>query len=224
MERGQSGLRKMGDNDLADQQAEIQRQFALRHSGMSDIPLKGKLPERPVGEPLRLHPFLEGKVRQEIITIGGKTTQELLAELTQGGFRVSSYARSMMENPSFTTLPNPEQRDLVRLHVKDLGLKRDYPRTDEIYQKAQDLGLELCPAEVGPQYRLQNKNQPLGEWLAVAMKPIPASAGNPCVFRLGHGGGGLWLYGSWTEPGNAWDPEYGFVFTLPASNFRLLKA
>lgn len=213
MERGRLGLTRMGDRDLANQLAEIQQEFARRH-GKDDIPLKGKLPEKPVGEPIRLHFSLEGKVRQEAITIGGKTSKELLAELAQNGFRVSSYAKSIMENTDFTTLPDPEQIDLVHLHVKDLDIKKSYPTTDEIYKKAQELGLELCPAEVGPQYRLQNKNQALGEWLAIGMKPLPDSGGVPCVFGLAHDGGGLWLFGDWSRPDDGWDPGDEFVFTL----------
>ncbi len=181
---------------------------------MKDIPLKGKLPERPAGEPLKLHSSLEGKARQEIITIGGKTAQELLGELAQNGFRVSSYARSMMENPDFTTLPSPEQIDLVHLQVKNLDIKKSCPTTNEIYKKAQYLGLELCPAEVGPQYRLQIKNQPMNEWFYLEMKPIPGSDGDPHVFHLAHDDDGLWLYGPWAEPGDGWYPERGFVFSL----------
>lgn len=213
MERGQEDLRKMGDNDLAGQLAGIQEEFARRHA-MADIPLKGKLPERSTEVATELHSSLEGKVRQEAIIIGGKTSKELLAELAQNGFRVSSYAKSMMENPDFTTLPSPEQLDLVRLHVKDLDIKKNYPTTSEIYKKAQDLGLELCPAEVGPQYRLQNRNQPLGEWFNIGMKPIPDSDGYPHVFRLEHDDDGLWLDGHWTEPARDWRPEREFVFSL----------
>jgi hypothetical protein len=213
MERGQSGLRKMGDNDLADQLAGIQLEYTRRH-GKNDIPLKGKLSERPAGEALRLHSSLEGKVRQETITIGGKTSKELLSELTQGGFRVSSYARSIMENPEFTTLPDPEPIDLVRLHIKDLGIKRGYPTTTEVYERALELDLKLCPAEVGPNYRLQNKNQPLGEWFYVGMKPIPDSDGYPYVFLLERDDDGVWLDGSWAEPDDGWGPEDGFVFSL----------
>ena len=175
---------------------------------------QGLLPERFAPEPSRLHPSLEGKVRQETLTIGGKTSQELLGELTQGGFKIGSYARSMMESPAFTTLPEPQEIDLVRLHVRDLGINKKTPTTDEIYGKAQELGLELCPAEVGPQYRLKYKDQPRGEWVTVGMKQIAGSDGFPSVFRLGHDDDGLWLRGYWTKPGDEWNPGHEFVFSL----------
>lgn len=179
---------------------------------------QGRLPERFAGTPSQLPPFLEGKVCQGTITIGGKTGSDLTRELIQAGINVGSYARSMMENPDFTTLPNPEQIDLVRLHVRDLGIKKDYPTTNEIYQRVQDLGLELCPAEVGPQYRLQYKNQPRRERFAIGMKPITDSGGDPSVFALAHNDDGLWLDDGWTEPDYEWNPEDGFVFRLRKSS------
>lgn len=175
---------------------------------------EGRLPKVFAPEPSRLHPSLEGKVRQETLTIGGKTSQELLGELTQGGFKIGSYARSMMESPAFTTLPEPQEIYLVRLQVRDLGIDKNTPTTDEIYAKAQELGLDLCPPEVGPQLRLKYKDQPRGEWVTVGMKQIAGSDGRPGVFGVGRGDDGLWLGGYWTRPSSGWGPERLFVFSL----------
>lgn len=225
MERGQSGLRRMGDGDLAQQLVVIQREFTRRHTEIRDIPLEGELPERPTGAPPKLHPFLEGKVRQEIITIGGKTVQELLAELAQNNIRVDVGAKSMMEGPYFTTSPDPQQIDLVRLHVADLGLGKRYSGPNEIYRRAQDLGLELCPAEVGPQYCLQKKNQPFKGELLIGMKPILASRHHPHVlfqthiFLLEHHPDALFLYDEYWRPSARLPSSYEFVF----SSTSLLK-
>ena len=195
-----------------------QKQYADGIAQMNELAQtllsQGLLPERFAPEPSKLHPSLEEKVRQETITIGGKTSQELLSELTQNGINVGSYARSMMENPDFTTLPGPQQIDLVRLQVRDLGIKKNLPTTDDIYKRAQELGLNLCPAEVGPQYRLQYNNQPNGEWFVIGMKPITDSGGYPRVFALGRRADGLWLLGTWATPGRMWGPGREFVFSL----------
>lgn len=157
--------------------------------------------------------FPEGKIKRMDVIIGGKTKKELKEELVNKNIEVTSYAKSMIDSGDFTVRKNSEKIELVRLKVKDLGFPRG-ATTQEIYQKAKDLGLALCPPEVGPQLRLQYEDQPLGEYIFIAMKQITASDGLPHVFELARRGGGLWLNGLWTTSDNRWYPDAGFVFSL----------
>ncbi len=157
--------------------------------------------------------FPEGKIRRQNIEIGGKTSKQLQAELKEKKIQVSSYAQDMLKSKDFTTIENPEQIELIRLKVRDLGFKNG-ATTDEIYRKAQEFGLELCPAEVGPNLRLQYMNQPSGEWLYVAMKQILDRDGGPSVFMLVRDGDGLWLDDFWTNPASRWYPDGEFIFSL----------
>ena len=59
------------------------------------------------------------------------------------------------------------------------------------YACALELGLELCPAEVGPVLRLAYKDQPLSRWLIIAMNVITVSVGGLSVFRVEHDDRGL---------------------------------
>src|SRR5690606_35942613 len=131
--------------------------------------------------------FPEGKIRRQSIEIGGKTKEQLCSELEQAGVNVTSYAEDMIKSPDFTTLPIAQALDTVKLKVGDLKLS-GYPTTDQVYRKAQELGLELCPAEVGPHMRLQTKDQPLGDYYWIGMKQIADSSGDPEVFSLGRDG------------------------------------
>ena len=101
--------------------------------------------------------------------------------------------------------------DLVVLSVADLGFK-DGARYADICAKAVELGLELCPAEVGPALRLQYGNQPNGEWLRIAMEAIADRDGNLYLFLVAHGVGGLRLHGSNGHPDYVWDADIRFVF------------
>lgn len=157
--------------------------------------------------------FPEGKVRWEEIAIGGKTAGELERELERSGFRINDYARDMLKSKEFTASSKSEAADLVRLKVGDLGFPRG-ATTDEIYRRAGELGLELCPAEVGPHYRLKYRDQPMGEWFWIAMKQIPGRDGRPSVFELDWDEDGLWLFRHWAYPVGWWNPEGEVVFRL----------
>lgn len=86
--------------------------------------------------------------------------------------------------------------DLVVLSVRDLGFKDSASYVD-ICTKAQQLGLELCPAEVGHALRLQYDDQPKGEWLHIAMEAIIDRGCCPHIFDVGnHNDSQLWLRGS----------------------------
>lgn len=214
MERGQSGLRRMGDHDLASQLSGIKQEFARRHPSMRDIPLRGRLP----GEPSRLHPFLEGKIRIEPWTIGGKDGQTLLGELAGrgvNGLDRRSYARSIVENPEFTTLPEPQQIEVGILKVGDMGIKKDYPTFAEIEARRDELGLEALPAEALLHYLLENGDKlQRGEIIVAGMKPIADSDGNPNVLNVERNTDGLWLNSNWANPDNKWNPDNQFAFSL----------
>lgn len=102
--------------------------------------------------------------------------------------------------------------ELVRFTVKQLGFpKAKGATTDEIYKKAEELGLELCPAEVGPQLRLQNSTK---DWMLIAMKQISDRDGDPDVFDSDCDGEQLKLCGIRAKPGDRWLSDREFVFRL----------
>lgn len=185
---------------------------ALLFSKFGDVPELDKTSSAPM--PTKIDTLLsEGRLRRERITIGGKTSIQLQKELQKGGFQVSSYAKSMMGSPDFTTQKNPEEIDLVRLKVADLDLPGN-PTTDQIYERAKEYGLGLCPAEVGPQMRQSYKDQPYGECLYIGMKQVTDPDGSPRVFGLRRGSDGLWLHDSWAGPARQWNPGCEFVVRL----------
>ena len=73
-------------------------------------------------------------------------------------------------------------------------------------------GLELCPPQVAPQYRLNYKSQPLHERLYVAMKPIADPDGEPRIFVLWHNTDGLSLDAVWARPYDRWHRNDKFMF------------
>lgn len=133
------------------------------------------------------------------------------AALKQGGFRIGDWANDLLGRPAFKASKTEMKVDLVVVSVAELGFPNGATRKD-IYKRALELGLELCPAEVGPQLRLQYGDQPMNEWFFIGMEPIAGSGGGPEVFRVGRGGGGAWLGSYYGGPDGLWPGDDRWVF------------
>jgi hypothetical protein len=119
---------------------------------------------------------------------------------------LDSWGKEIIDKTEFSQ--TPEVYNLVRFTVEQLGLKQG-ATTDEIYQRAQELALEQCPAEVGPHLRLQYTGR---EWFLIAMKQISDRDGYPEVFVLPSRYARLTLNGGSARPDDRWDADNVFVF------------
>jgi hypothetical protein len=145
------------------------------------------------------------------ITIGNTSLDKLSQKLKDNGMKVSDWAADIMKQDAFTVAEQEERIDLVNVSVAELGFDKA-TCYDAICARAKERGLELCPPEVGPQLRLQYLDQPLSEWIVVAMEAIRGSVNGLSVFSVGHDDGGLWLCGGYGGADDFWYPGHRFVF------------
>lgn len=144
-----------------------------------------------------------------------KSVKDLTKALTDDGFRISDWAGDILKK---ITLADAETEiELVLVSVADLGFSKA-TRRDAIYDRAKEFGLDLVPTEVGPQLRLQYTDQPLNEWMVMAMEPIMDSDGDQHVFRVAHDDDGRWLYSGNGDPASVWDPDDRWVFARRKQN------
>lgn len=150
------------------------------------------------------------------ITVGTcKTVNELSNALRNNDCRISDWAGDILKK---ITLADAEAKiELVLVSVADLGFTKK-TRRDAIYDRAKEFGLDLVPAEAGPQLRLQYTDQPLNEWMLMAMEPITDSVGDQYVFSVAHDGDGRWLHGYYGNPDNLWLPDDRWVFARRKQN------
>ncbi len=153
--------------------------------------------------------FPEGKIRRYNIEVGGKTKDELIKEMRKQNITPCDYAQDMLNSPDFITSKTAENETLIHLKVRDL--KTENRTTNEIFAKVKELGLELCPPETGPQFRLQNPTQ---RTIFIGMKQISDRDDYPNVFYLSSIDGGLWLNRDYAESDVRWNDCSGFVFRL----------
>jgi hypothetical protein len=148
------------------------------------------------------------------ITLG---TYPSVAALENALGDLSLRATSMMEKVSVSRART--QVDLVTVSVRELGFRAG-ATLEAIVESGKRLGLEVCPAEVGPQLRLQYPNQPESDSLLIAMEPIVATPlvdgvpvpnvrPRPAIFSVSGTSGGS-LFASVVE--SSYDPATRWVF------------
>jgi hypothetical protein len=118
-----------------------------------------------------------------------------------------------MESSDFTTSESPKVYNLVILKVGDMGFDRE-PTTEELNEKAKELGLDFCPPSVCIEFRLKYIDQPIGECLYVPKK-LNADSKETHIFTIDRHSGERWLRDSGTTPDSCWNFCDSVVFCLP---------
>ncbi len=162
-----------------------------------------------------------------MVRIGGMSTGELRRELELRGVKVNQAGEELFANPAFTTAKESFSIECVELSVADLGYSTGVT-FEALSQKAAELGLALCPLEVGPHLRLQYLDQPEGFLghppsehrappgsLTIASPMLSEEYEIPKGFYLRKINGELWLRGYWSGPEHLWSPEDRLVFCRP---------
>lgn len=159
----------------------------------------------------------------ETIEIGGVSTKEYARSLVEKGIFVSTNAEKVL-----TKLPleKPRTVALARVTNVQLGLGTGLVRRGDVYVRATELGLQKCPAEVGPVLRDQLTRQPAKTVLLIGMEPITILANlvylvgmhwphfdKFCIFSLENTKElGRTLYAPDARPEAKWDVPHEWVF------------
>jgi len=133
--------------------------------------------------------FPEGRIKQCQIKVGGKNKDQLWKELednhviSDNDSKFFSRVQSLLNSKEFITNNEEKQTNLFIVNLKEHLLRSnlDEPDIDELYQRAKDLGLGLCPAEVGPYLAMQYKPS---NYLYIGMQPIKDFEQAPFSDRL----------------------------------------
>jgi hypothetical protein len=135
--------------------------------------------------------------------------------LDSAKIKIGDSADEILGRPAFPYARTKTDVELAVLSAADLGVESDQASLAEVYQRARQAGLELCPAGVGPQLRLEYRNQPLGEALDIAMEPVATYRGDPTILTLVNWGTGLMLIGRDGRPESMVFRKSRFVSAVP---------
>lgn len=160
-----------------------------------------------------------------IVEIGGLTKRELLEKLQAASIKLNRYADLLFADDRFTTCETTDRLTTVELSLADLGF-REGATMPQIHVAAFELGLRLCPLELGPHMRLQMQDQseaqehtgeskahqaPDGS-ITIASAPLTEDPDVPKGFYLRNIDGVLWLRGYVADDTHVWNAHDRFIF------------
>lgn len=159
-----------------------------------------------------------------IVEVGGLSKTELIQKLKQNSILMNEYGEKLLTDEKFTTSHIKHSLHTVELTVSNLGFPNG-TNTSQLYKRAVEQGLELCPLELGPYLRLtytdqpegysknlpQQKQAPSGS-ITIASEILTEDNDFPKGFYLRKIDGMLWLRGYLTDQLHIWNPHDCFIF------------
>ncbi|NIK77691.1 hypothetical protein FHS15_002827 [Paenibacillus castaneae] len=172
----------------------------------------------------------------EIITrtveVGGLTKSQLIEKLQQYSILMNESGERLLADDKFTTSDTKYSLQTVELTVGDLGF-HDGATTAQIFKRASELGLELCPLELGPHLRLEYLDQPEGYFgnplrrhqapagsITIASEILSEDDDFPKGLYLRRINGVLWLRGYRADHLHVWNPGDHFIFCQTKKNLK----
>jgi hypothetical protein len=160
------------------------------------------------------------------VEVGGHTKQQLIQRLDEYSILLNEYGKRLLTDEKFTISETKYNLQTVELTVGYIGFPEG-ATTAQIYKRAIELGLELCPLELGPYLRLEYLDQPEGDSgpslrqhqaptgsITIATEILTEDDNFPKGFYLRRINGELWLRGYIADDLHIWNPNDHFVFSL----------
>lgn len=158
------------------------------------------------------------------LQIGGLTKRQLIQKLQAHSISLNEFGEKLICDDKFTTSESKYSLTIVELSVRNLGFP-DGATMPQLFKQANELGLELCPLELGPYLRLEYLDQPEGNIgnllqqnqapsgsITIASEIIKDDDDFPKGFYLRKIDGVLWLRGYLADNLHVWKPEDQFIF------------
>ncbi|MGF7048255.1 hypothetical protein J2T13_002762 [Paenibacillus sp. DS2015] len=164
------------------------------------------------------------------VEVGGLTKSEILQKFQQYSILINEYGERLLAADKFTISDTKYSLQTVELTVGNLGFP-DGATTIQIFERASNLGLGLCPLELGPHLRLEYLDQPEGYSgnrlqrqqapsgsITIASKSLSEDDAFPKGFYLRRINEVLWLRGYCADHLHVWNHDDHFIFCQTKRN------
>lgn len=119
---------------------------------------------------------------------GGKSKEQLIAELEAIGNEISDAAKQMMFSSEWNPGEKKEDTKFGRVWLRKLGFTNGVTHPNEVWERIEELGHKPCKSWDGPALRLALQDQESGTRLRCLMAPIfiEHRMMSNCIFDLVH--------------------------------------
>ncbi len=145
------------------------------------------------------------------LKFGGHTKEELLILLSKNKTCLNAYATMLFMDEKFLTSSTEKEARLVELNLSDMGFKSG-AKYSEVVEASKVMGLQMCPLEIAPYFRIHFKNQNEGPFLTLASFKMRDCEEYPNGFSLKRYDNNLWLRGYCSTSDWVRGNESKFVF------------
>jgi hypothetical protein len=147
------------------------------------------------------------------LTSDGTTGIEWIERLENKGFKIGSYAKSMLQSNNFS----PTKDTVYSIAIlKGLIFNDENRTTNKINTEAHKRNLKNPNPEIACLIRENISDEEIEamgiQWIVVMHDPIKDPAGGPGLFRIISGDDGYWLRACSDTPDRGWGAGNGFAF------------
>jgi len=167
---------------------------------------------------LRKEPTWTRRWREEIyfdVASDGTTGPQWIARLEAKGFRLSKWAKDLLNSKEFQPTSGVTYQIAV---IRGTRFSDDDRITSKIRDEAERRGWAKPNPEVACLIREMFSDEELEAmglwWIVVFHEPIEDSDGDPRLLATNRVGVGRWLSAFYVRPGDNWNSEDGFAFAV----------
>lgn len=136
----------------------------------------------------------------------------LRTQLINDGIVIGGWAQEILDNTHDMEIGG--NYTMIGQTVGELMFPDGATRT-QIFERAQDFGLGLCPVHLALVARAAHRNQHREEgWLVMGMEPVETSGGDSGLLSLGYQDDKLWLGAASGRSEAFYGPQTKFLFYL----------
>lgn len=168
--------------------------------------------------------YPDGIYVKRTIEIGGLSKDELIRKLNTNKIEMNRFGKELFADERFHVSSQRHSVKTIELTVGNLDFSEG-ASTVQIFDKAKELDLKLCPLELAPYLRLalmdqkekhtdnfsKQKQAPSGS-ITIASEPISTNENFPKGFYIRRLNDKLWLRGYIADDLHIWNPDDHFVF------------